>query len=67
MSGLSRESTLSFLVENGAIYISKTAEDKDSYYFFNVEEFGAEEDTVDSSFCKDLNFDVDHVHVHACA
>ena len=64
MSGLSRESlrrTLSSLVESGAIYISKTAEDKDSYYIFNVEEFGTEEEFGDSFFYKDLNFDVDQV------
>ena len=64
MSGLPRESlrrTLSSLVESGAIYISKTAEDKDSYYIFNVEELGTEEDFGDSSFCKDLNFDVNKV------
>ena len=64
MSGLSRESlrrTLSSLVESGAIYISKTAEDKDSYYIFNVEEFGTEEDFGDISYYKDLNFDVDQV------
>ena len=64
MNGLSRESlrrTLSSLVESGAIYISKTAEDKDSYYIFNVEELGTEEDFGDSSFCKDLNFDVNKV------
>ena len=48
-------------MESGAIYISKTAEDKDSYYIFNVEELGTEEDFGDSSFCKDLNFDVDQV------